>query len=184
MSKSFQFGTYTQVGRSKQVNDNFSGYFNTPNGDLFVVSNGFGGNVSGATASRMVTESIKVFFQHQVYYNLKEALLQSLLFANSQIQNHSLQNPELEGMSASCAAVLIKGDDVFYTHVGDSRVYLMRNKAIRKLTKDHTFVQQLINQGVIDEEETKFHPRKGEVNKAIGLLKESEKLNESDVFQV
>ncbi len=183
MSKSFQFGIHTQVGRSKQVNDNFSGNFQTPNGDLFIVCNGYGGNVGGATASRMTTESIKVFFQHQVYYNLKEALSQSLLFANSQIQTHSLQNPDLEGMSSSVVIVLIKGDDIFYTHVGDCRLYLMRNKAIRKLTRDHTFVQQLINQGAIDEDEAKFHPRKREVNKTIGLLKESEKSNDSDVFR-
>jgi len=183
MSKSFQFGIHTQVGRSKQVNDNFSGNFQTPNGDLFIVCNGYGGNVGGATASRMTTESIKVFFQHQVYYNLKEALSQSILFANSQIQSHSLQNPDLEGMSSSCVIVLIKGDDVFYSHIGDCRLYLMRNKAIRKLTRDHTFVQQLINQGAIDENEAKFHPRRGDVNKTIGSLKESEKLNDSDVFR-
>ncbi|MBC8111377.1 MAG: serine/threonine-protein phosphatase, partial [Verrucomicrobia bacterium] len=82
MDKNFQFGSLTDVGLVRKVNEDFIGNFETVNGEIFVLCDGLGGHIGGANASKIAVESINRFFQYQVYAYPKDALQQALVYAN------------------------------------------------------------------------------------------------------
>ena len=169
MEKKFQLGSHTDVGQVRQVNEDFIGNFETPNGEVFIVSDGMGGHVGGATASKLAVESIRNFFRNPLQIQPPEALFQSVAFANQQIIRYAIQDPELEGMGATCVVVLLKEEEVFYAHVGDSRLYLLRNGQLSQLTRDHSEVQQLVDNGQLTPESALRHPRKHVLTRALGI---------------
>jgi serine/threonine protein phosphatase PrpC/LysM repeat protein len=170
--KLFQFGNHTDVGKVREANEDYLGYFENANGHLFVVCDGMGGHAGGATASQLAVESIRQFFEHGYYENLPEALRQSILFANQQIYAQANHNAHLQGMGTTCVVVIIRNDDVFYAHVGDSRLYLQSSNRLQRLTKDHSVVQEMVDQGLLREEDAENHPRKNQLTRALGTLQE------------
>lgn len=169
-NKGFQFGNHTDIGRVRQANEDYLGYFETVNGYLFVVCDGMGGHVGGATASQLAVESIRAFFEHGHYDHPQEALRQSVLYANQQILAYAAQNPHLRGMGTTCVVVLVREGAVYYAHAGDSRIYLQFSRHLSRLTRDHSVVQQMIDKGMITEEEAENHPRRNEITQALGTM--------------
>ncbi len=170
----FEASSYTDIGKTRQTNEDYFGQFTTVNGDIFVVCDGMGGHLGGATAARMAVESIRVFFDHQRYENPMEALRQAFLYANSKIVTASQQSPELEGMGTTCVTLLIREGLVYHAHVGDSRLYRFSGGLLHRLTKDQTHVQQLVDKGEITAQEALDHPRRHELTQALGADPEVE----------
>lgn len=168
--KLFQFGNHTDVGKVREANEDYLGYFETGNGHLFVVCDGMGGHAGGATASQLAVEGIRRFFEHGFYDNIPEALRQSIMYANQQIYAHASQNAHLRGMGTTCVAVMIRNDEIWYAHVGDSRLYLHNSRGLQRLTKDHSVVQEMIEEGLLREEEAENHPRKNQLTRALGTV--------------
>jgi PPM family protein phosphatase len=173
-NRGFQFGNHTDIGKVRQANEDYLGYFETVNGYLFVVCDGMGGHVGGATASQLAVESIRTFFEHGRYDQLSEALRQSILYANQQILAFASQNPHLRGMGTTCVVVIVREGMAYYAHAGDSRIYLQTNRRLIRLTKDHSVVQQMVDAGMITEEEAENHPRKNEITQALGTMPQLE----------
>lgn len=173
-NKGFQFGNHTDIGRVRQANEDYLGYFETQNGYLFVVCDGMGGHVGGATAAQLAVESIRTFFEHGRYEQLQEALRQSVLFANQQIIAYARQNPHLRGMGTTCVVVIVREGVAWYAHAGDSRIYLHASGRLVRLTKDHSVVQQMVDAGMITEEEAENHPRRNEITQALGTMPQLE----------
>jgi serine/threonine protein phosphatase PrpC len=169
-NKGFQFGNHTDVGKVRQANEDYLGYFETQNGYLFVVCDGMGGHVGGATAAQLAVESIRTFFEHGRYDHLPEALRQAILYANQQIIAYAAQNTHLRGMGTTCVVVIVREGVVYYAHAGDSRIYLQSGQRLTRLTKDHSVVQQMVDSGMISEEEAENHPRKNEITQALGTM--------------
>lgn len=165
----FSFGNATHVGMVRQVNEDYFGNFETKNGYIFLVCDGMGGHVGGAKASQIAVEVIRDNLQHLDYPNPFEALSQSITAANNAILAYAEKEPELMGMGTTCVAVLVIGSDIYYAHVGDSRIYLFSNRKLSRLTKDHSFVQNMVDLGGITEEEAENHPRKNEITNALGI---------------
>ena len=84
------------------------------------------------------------------------------------VYEKSKEIQELEGMGTTLEVCLIYNNKAYIGHIGDSRVYRIRNEVIRKLTKDHSYVQQLIEDKKITREEAKTHPKKNMITKALG----------------
>ncbi|HAS45899.1 MAG TPA: Stp1/IreP family PP2C-type Ser/Thr phosphatase [Microscillaceae bacterium] len=166
--KNFHFGSHTDIGHVRKQNEDAMGYYETSNGYVFVVCDGMGGAAGGATAARMAVNSIKVFFQHQYYPSPQEAIRQSIQYANQQIFQAAQNAPGMQGMGTTCVLVLVRNDQVFYGHVGDSRLYHLSNEKVTRVTKDHSFVQALVDQGVISDDEAETHPRRNELLRALG----------------
>lgn len=143
----------------------------TPNGDLFVVCDGMGGHVGGAKASSLAVESILAYMKKEQYANPIDALNGALQFANMQILGYANAHPELQGMGTTACIVLMQGNDVWIAHVGDSRIYLYlgKEKELHRITKDHSFVQTLVDAGQISDEEAEHHPQKNRILKALGI---------------
>ena len=133
-----------------------------------------GGYKGGEIASKLATDSVKKYINSNFNENLveKEEILKligsAVEYANMVVYEKSKEIPELEGMGTTLEACLIYNNKAYIGHVGDSRIYRIRNGVIRKLTKDHSYVQQLVEDKKITREEAKTHPKKNMLTKALG----------------
>lgn len=155
----------------KAQEDSHDIFLKTPNGDAFVVCDGMGGHVGGAVASSTAVRSIKEYLEKEKYPNPIQALDGALQFANQQILGCANEHPELKGMGTTACVVLFQGDEVWVAHVGDSRIYLYlgKEKQLHRITKDHSYVQTLVDAGQITDEEAEHHPNKNRILKALGV---------------
>ncbi len=168
-SRIFKFGNHTDIGKVREENQDFMGFFENENGAIFVVCDGMGGHAGGKFAAHMAVQSIRLFFENQFYPQAREGIFQAIQYANQEIYQRSQMNIELRGMGTTCVVMLLRGNDIYYGHVGDSRLYLNDAGGIQRLTQDHSFVQALIDQGMITEEEALSHPRRNELLRALGI---------------
>jgi len=139
------------------------------NGDIFVVCDGMGGHVGGATASQTAIKCILQYFEQEVNTNPIVALEKAISFANQQIFGLAQQDPSLKGMGTTCTVLLCKEDKIYIAHVGDSRIYINTDNKLYRITKDHSFVQKLVDAGQLEDSEMETHPRKNELTKALGI---------------
>ena len=159
----------TDVGRKRAANEDYMGNFDTCNGLISVVCDGMGGHVGGATASHIAVDTIHKFMEEQYYNDPREAIGMAIEMANKAILAEAAARPELCGMGSTCVLLLIREGKVYLGHVGDSRIYLIRTNTITQLTKDHSYVQMLVDCGQITKEQAEHHPRKNEITNALGI---------------
>jgi protein phosphatase len=160
------------VGNVRQAQeDSHDIALQTPNGDVFVVCDGMGGHVGGAKASSLAVESILTRLNAERYDDPQMALNDALQFANMQILGFAAENPEYQGMGTTACIVLVQEDKAYIAHVGDSRIYLYlgKEKELHRITKDHSYVQTLVDAGQITDEEAEHHPNKNRILKALGV---------------
>lgn len=146
----------------------------TPNGDVFVVCDGMGGHVGGKQASSIAVKSIIEHLKKEKYDQPMQALNDALQFANMQILGYAKDHPELRGMGTTACIVLLQDTEAYIAHVGDSRIYLYMGKEqqLHRVTKDHSYVQTLVDAGQIADEEAEHHPNKNRILKALGIKPE------------
>lgn len=161
----------SDVGMVRTHNEDYNKIAKTRNGDLFVVCDGMGGHAGGATASRIGVESICRYIETNECTIPQQLLTGALEYANSQIYNESRANPQLKGMGTTACIVLVRDGKAWYAHVGDSRIYYYNasHQGLYRLTKDHSVVQSMIDQGMISEEEAQHHPDKNKIRKSLGI---------------
>lgn len=143
----------------------------TPNGDVFVVCDGMGGHVGGKQASSIAVKSIIEYLKADKYPQPIQALNDALQYANMQILGYANGHPELKGMGTTACIVLLQDSEAYIAHVGDSRIYLYlgKEKQLHRITKDHSFVQALVDAGQITDDEAEHHPNKNRILKALGI---------------
>jgi|AGTN01.2.fsa_nt_gi Serine/threonine protein phosphatase len=163
-------GTTTSVGKIRKANEDSMDVFETANMKVFVVCDGMGGHVGGQVASQTAITTIRDFLVNNITIDPCEAIHNAIMAANEAVLARSRQQPELAGMGSTCVMLVVTSDGkVYYGHVGDSRIYIIANRRITQLTKDHSFVQMLVDAGRITKEEAEHHPRKNEITNALGL---------------
>ena len=169
MSFNFEIGNHSDVGRVREVNEDYFGSFHGSFGELLVVCDGIGGHKGGETASRLAVDAIKTHFENlNGDYDAKNELLNALAAANNTIVETALQDRSLEGMGSTAVIVLFKDDLAYTANLGDSRIYLVRDEKIKLLTTDHSLVQQMIDSKMLTPEEAKSHPKKNVITKSLG----------------
>ena len=94
---------------------------------------------------------------------------EAIEFANIQIYGEAQMNPSLSGMGTTCVVLAEKDGLLYLAHVGDSRCYIFSDNKLFRLTKDHSYVQTLVDKGEISDAEMETHPRKNELTKALGI---------------
>ena len=168
----FKKGVIGNVRKAQE--DSHDMALKTPNGDLFVVCDGMGGHVGGAKASSLAVESIISYMKGQYYPNPIDALNGSLQFANMQILGFADAHPEYKGMGTTACIVLMRDNDVWIAHAGDSRIYLYlgKERQLHRITRDHSLVQTLVDSGQITDDEAEHHPNKNRILKALGIKPE------------
>jgi serine/threonine protein phosphatase PrpC len=152
------------------VNEDSMTVFETADMKVFVVCDGMGGHAGGQEASQTAVATIRDFLTNHLLIDPREAIHNAIISANEAILNRSRRQPELAGMGSTCEILMIAPDGkIYYGHVGDSRIYIVANHRVIRLTKDHSFVQTLIDAGTITEEQAGHHPRRNEITNALGL---------------
>lgn len=138
-------------------------------GVLMVLADGMGGHAGGSVASKMAVETLIADFCPKNQGGVINALKIGFLKANDLILARSRQDTDLKGMGTTLTAVAIQEDQLFFAHVGDSRGYLITGQKIYQLTQDHTYVAELLNQGLITQKEARNHPYDNIITRAIGV---------------
>ena len=165
----------TDIGKAREINQD---YYSIPKSDqdlqLFILADGMGGYNGGEVASTLATEAAKNYIidNFEKIEHSKEEILElvknAVEYANNVVFEKSKTDKELEGMGTTLDICFIYNNKIYIGHVGDSRVYRVRGELIRKLTKDHSYVQQLVEDGKITREEANHHPKKNMLTKALG----------------
>ncbi|WAB82334.1 Stp1/IreP family PP2C-type Ser/Thr phosphatase [Microcella daejeonensis] len=155
----------SHVGKIR-ANNQDSGYV----GDhLFVVADGMGGHAGGDVASALAIQAIA--HTDHAFDSVEAAeseLAQALLEANQELAEAVYEHPELTGMGTTVSGMVRVGDRMVIAHIGDSRIYRWRAGSLEQITKDHTFVQRLVDSGRITPEEAAVHPRRSVLMRVLG----------------
>lgn len=167
----------SDIGRERKTNEDFY-YVSKPEDKiiLFILADGMGGYNAGEVASRMAVESAKDYIHKHFAKNKDskeklEALLKDAIeYANSVVYKKAQSKEDLRGMGTTLDVCLIYNSRIYIGHVGDSRVYRIRKEFMRRLTKDHSYVQTLVDDGTITKEEAYSHPKKNMLTKALGCV--------------
>ena len=163
-------GAATDPGKVRKANEDSMAVFEAANMKVFVVCDGMGGHVGGQVASQTAIAAIRDFLVNNITLDPREAIHKAMVTANEAILNRTHQQPELAGMGSTCVMLTVTSDGkVYYGHVGDSRIYIVANHRITPLTKDHSYVQTLVDAGQITQEQAEHHPRKNEIINALGF---------------
>ncbi len=168
----FIFGNASDTGLVREHNEDYYGYFSTQLGEVFVVCDGMGGHNGGEVASRLAVESVNKSFSANTATSPEELLRTSIELANTVIWQTASENKDLFGMGTTIVLLFFPkgyGRTAFVAHVGDSRVYLIRNRLISRLTMDHSKVMSLVKLGLITLKEAASHPEKNIITRALGI---------------
>jgi PPM family protein phosphatase len=172
----------TDVGRVRSENQDF-GAMSTrdeerheghPGGRLLIVADGMGGHRGGATASRVAAETVKAQYLGSETGDVAAALGDALTRANARVYAEAQSNPDLRGMGTTTSALVVRGDEAWFAHVGDSRIYLVRHDEIRQLTEDHSLVASMVREGLLTAQEAETHPRRNVLQRSIGVSEQVE----------
>ncbi len=168
----------TDVGRSRIMNqDSFRVDEISDSKVLCTVCDGMGGANGGNEASRLAvnmfcTVLLDVFKRHDIStfnkQQIRRLFLSAVSAANTEVFNKSNSDPMLDGMGTTLVSALITEDAIYAVNVGDSRLYGLSGGELKQLSKDHSYVQYLVDEGVIKPEEAKTHPQKNIITRAIG----------------
>ena len=142
-----------------------------PEAGIFAISDGMGGAAAGEIASRYFIEAVQAGLASRVPVpeEANIVLVEKVFeLSNERIFEHTAQNPNDEGMGCTGDLLLFFDRRYVIGHMGDSRIYLMRNGRLRQLTRDHSLVQGLVDEGILTPEEAKNHPRKNIILRAVG----------------
>ena len=136
---------------------------------LFVVADGMGGHAGGDVASALAIRHLVAL--DRPYDSVEEAredLYRGILDAGKELTRAVADHPELTGMGTTISGMVRVGDKVVVAHIGDSRIYLLRDGVLEQITADHTFVQRLVDSGRITPEEAAVHPRRSVLMRVLG----------------
>jgi PPM family protein phosphatase len=165
----------SDIGCLRQNNEDSFGYWEPEDdqqflrkGRLAVVADGMGGYEGGQEASRLAVETLVEVYRDFGGDDPQAALVEALQTAHEQIREYSFDHPELRGMGTTCTAAAIVQDALYYVHVGDTRLYLIRDGQITRVTRDHSYVGRLVESGMISPEEAENHPQRNILTAALG----------------
>lgn len=159
----------TDTGCVRKANEDNLVHFECKNGLVATVCDGMGGHVGGAVASQVAVDTIQQFLTENYFDSPFEAIGMAIDAANKAILSRTRIQPELQGMGATCVMLIVRDGKVYIGSVGDSRIYLIRNRRIMQMTKDQSFVQMLVDRGEITKEQAESHPRKNEITNCLGI---------------
>lgn len=171
----------TSVGKIRPLNED-AYYVSAPKDSdviLAVVADGMGGHNAGEVASKKAVGILRQIDPTQCDDNVKGLLMQAVDDANREIYELSIRDDNMSGMGTTITACVVKDGYVTAVQVGDSRLYLIRRNKITQITKDHSLVEMLVENGTITKEEARVHPQKNIITRAVG----TDKTVEADLYE-
>jgi protein phosphatase len=170
-----EVGQGTNTGMIRSGNED--SYFSDPEHGLFVVADGMGGHAAGEVASDMAVRILADELGHLRDIPedaATERVTQSLKRANVAIYQRTLTEVDKQGMGTTASVLVLHGSRYLIGQVGDSRVYLLRDGMLKQITKDHSYVQEQVDAGVLTPEQARYHPYSNVITRCIGAGTEVE----------
>lgn len=164
----YKYTSLSKIGLKRSTNEDSIGVFELPEGLLIIVCDGLGGNKAGEIASSLSLESIHSNFISLDGQNYLERIKFSILKANELLTVKSSNNSNLSGMATTVEVLFLTERTAYWGHVGDSRIYFLKNGMLRQITKDHSLVQKLVDEGYLSLKEAKNHPNRNVIMRALG----------------
>lgn len=161
----------TNVGRKRKLNQDYVYTSEQPVGslpNLFIVADGMGGHNAGDYASKVTVETIVEKAGNTTETDRARILEEAIAAANTLIRTRAKESSDLEGMGTTVVAATCEGKSLCVANVGDSRLYVANRKEIRQITKDHSWVAEMVRRGGMGREEARNHPDKNIITRAIG----------------
>lgn len=171
----------TSVGCIRSLNED-SFFVSEPDSKgtvLAIVADGMGGHNAGEVASGKAVGILQNGIFKETDMSAKDVLIKAVEDANQEIYEMSINKKNLSGMGTTITACLAMENSVTAVQVGDSRLYLIRKDKISQITKDHSLVEMLVENGTITKEEAKNHPQKNIITRAVG----TDKTVEADIYE-
>lgn len=169
----------TDLGNVRTNNEDSASFFRIADqqilrdrGYLLIVADGMGGHLAGEVASKMAVDVISEEYYKPSNATIADALKKAFNKANKKIFDVAATHEQYRGMGTTATAVVILGTSIYFAHAGDSRAYLLKNKTVTRITEDHTYVQELVNQGNITAAEAETHPQRNILTNAMGTKPE------------
>src|ERR1700689_966337 len=174
-----EVASLTDVGCQRENNEDSYLYWEPSDdeefrrkGRLAVIADGMGGHEGGQEASRLAVETVREVYDQASGDDPKAPLVESLSAAHARIQNYAERHPAFQGMGTTCTALVLRGRRLYFAHVGDSRLYLVRGARILRLTRDHSYVGRLVESGIVRAEDAEKHPQRHILTAALGAGRE------------
>ena len=170
-----ELANLTDVGLQRENNEDYYGYWEPDSdeefqrkGRLAIVADGMGGHEGGEEASHLAVEAVRQAYR-DTPGDPQHALLVGFQSAHEQIQQHAREHSQLSGMGTTCTAVALTDSQFCYAHIGDSRLYLVRDGVLTRMTNDHSRVNDMVEAGIIQPEDAENHPDRNVLSKAMGV---------------
>lgn len=138
-------------------------------GSFFVIADGMGGHAAGEVASKLTVDLMIDVFKAEENNDVSFFLKNIFIRTNAEIFRKARNTHKLNGMGTTCTAMIIKNNQAFIAHVGDSRAYIIREGKINQLTEDHSLVWEMMKAGIIDKDQIKQHPQRNVITRSMGF---------------
>jgi PPM family protein phosphatase len=168
-------GSLSDVGCHRENNEDRFAYWEPASDDEFarkgrlaIVADGMGGYEGGQEASRIAVQTIEETYAHGDHTDPQSLLVTGIRTAHQQVLQYATEHPGLSGMGTTCTAIALVGANLYYAHVGDSRLYLIRGGKPTRITRDHSYVNRLVETGLISSQEAENHPHRNILTAAVG----------------
>lgn len=160
----------THQGNVRKNNEDYYVYTSIDeNNHLFMVADGMGGLQAGEIASQIACQTVASYFIMQKQKELiEDSFKNSIEIANEKIYNYGKSN-NLKSIGTTAVILFFEKEKAYYAHIGDSRLYLLEKQSLTQLTKDHSYIQYLLDQNQITPQQAKTHPKRSLVTRAIGV---------------
>jgi len=163
----------SDIGRVRKLNEDCYYYNDSTHFPYGIVADGMGGHAAGEIASTMLIDIVKNHLYNKLdntmdYVEAGEQARRAIINASGIIYNYSKKHYKVMGMGTTATMAMIYQEKLITAHVGDSRVYLIKDGKIEQITKDHSYVHELVMRGEITPEEAKHHPKKNFITRAVG----------------
>lgn len=171
--KLLDIGVASHIGRVRSINED-SYCIERESVELYIVADGMGGYNCGDLASSIAVKEVKDHIVKFATKDLEVELIKGIIheafnIANRVIYREAVQNAGCIGMGTTTTLALYLNDNIFIGHIGDSRVYIVKDGQIKQITNDHSLIAELVKRGNISEDDAKSHPKRNIITRALGV---------------
>jgi PPM family protein phosphatase len=164
----YKYSSVTNIGLKRLDNQDSFGIYEIENGILAIVCDGLGGNKAGDIASQLSVNTVYEYFKSSTQNDYLERIKSAIKEANNSILLKASVSNDFKGMATTIEVLFLLNNTAYFGHVGDSRMYFLQNGKLKQLTKDHSLVQKLIDDGFLTVSEAENHPNKNIIIRALG----------------
>jgi PPM family protein phosphatase len=164
----YKYFSVTDIGLKRSDNQDSFGIYEINDGILAIVCDGLGGNKAGDVAAQLSVNTVYEYFKSSNQNDYLKRIESAILEANDSILHKASISNDFKGMATTIEVLYLSDNSAYFGHVGDSRMYFLQDGKLKQLTKDHSLVQKLIDEGILTIIEAENHPNRNIIMRALG----------------